>query len=52
VQRDGIDGRRLRRLHRPAPGWEYDVRSANGRWSYHVRYDRSGHERPRRGELA
>jgi hypothetical protein len=45
VNRAGVPGRRLRRLRRPAPGWEYRVARGTGGWAYEVRYDLSRHER-------
>jgi hypothetical protein len=41
VRRAGVKGHRLRRLRRPASGWEYRVAPSSRGWAYEVRYDLS-----------
>jgi hypothetical protein len=46
ADRAGLRGRQLRRLRRPAPGWEYRIAANDNGWAYEIRYDLSRHERP------
>jgi hypothetical protein len=46
VARRGITGAQLRRLRRPAPGWEYRLARRSSGWSYEIRYNLRTHERP------
>lgn len=45
ADRAGVRGRCLRRMRRPAPGWEYRISATNGGLVYEVCYDPRTHRR-------
>ena len=44
VDRTGVHNRGLRRLRKPAPGWQYRIAANDDGWTYEIRYDFSRHE--------
>jgi hypothetical protein len=47
VERAGLNRHQLRRLRKPAPGWEYRLAANESGWGYEIRYDLSRHDRSR-----
>jgi hypothetical protein len=45
ADRAGLRGHQLRRLRKPAPGWEYRIAATDAGLAYEIRYDFSRHDR-------